>query len=369
MSKRIELTVINREDRTVRDKVDCHKWSIKYDYVNNDRSEFILTRQLVAKKGDFVIGKLDNGKMSEVLPNQRLKPFYFGIVDSNETTDGKWKMTAVHLINLVNFDFAATKKYGRDVGEHMLNLLQLYFFGDPTKLSDGIVVRLQTESIVHAYQPSSPPTVTNLTDYFINIFKKYRVTWSVEWVGYDDSNRLVIATVLGTSSKELMAKNNISDFFDWDVLVSPANRSTENMLLIVDKKTEDSERPVLLATWYVNRKGEITPNRQDVEMPTRTKLYIYDGEQEGSFSFESIARSELTSSLYSHEIAFSLYQASKLIVYEDLEIGALARLYVDKDSLPSVLTGIEMESDSASIRLKFGHLRSTLKSLIQIQGG
>ncbi|HFU4025585.1 TPA: hypothetical protein ACGO0F_001293 [Streptococcus suis] len=368
MSQTLQLVILERGSFVVKDSCSCHDWEVRMDYLNNDKSSFRLSSSIRADKGDFVLAKMGSGKYSAILRNGRLKPFYFGIVESNEFKENETELFSVSLYNLVNFDFPATKKSGKNVQAHMKTLLDVFLFRDSTKKADSISVRVDGEPISYSYQPSDPPTVTNMVEYFINIFKKYGVVWEVEWVGYDDAGQFVVSTVIGSKSDVLRFKNNVADFQNWSVEVTRAGYASENMVVIVDKETSDSESPRILSTWYINGDREITQSDVGVATPTRSKVYIYDTKGEDKPSYQSVAQSELSGSLYSHNISCDVSRNSQLLPFSLVEIGKQCDIYYDAERFLSILTGYSLRSDSGVISLTFGYIRNTLKNFL-IQGG
>ncbi|HFI0151453.1 TPA: hypothetical protein ACGO3A_002296 [Streptococcus suis] len=361
----LTLTILERGTLRVKDVADCYDWEVKMDYINNDKSSFTITGPIIAQKGDFVFAKLPNGKYSRPVANGKIRPFYFGIVDTNETEEDESKVEAVSIYNLVNFDFPATSKTGSSVQSHMMKLLMLWLFGDVSKKTDFISVRTEGPDLSFSYQPANPPTSTNMVEYFINIFEKYGVVWEVEWVGYDTSGQFMVSTVIRAKEGSFKIKNNVADFTNWSVYVTKAHYATENMVYIIDKTTKNSESPTILSTWYINNSGEITQSLVDVDLPTRPKIYLYDATSSDKPSYKEVAQSELSGSNYSHVITVDVRDNSQLVSFNDIDIGKQVSLTYDKTRYRSILTGYSLNSSSSYMTLTFGHIRNTLKSLIK----
>lgn len=67
------------------------------------------------------------------------------------------------------------------------------------------------------------------------------------------------------------------------------------MLLIVDKKMIDIEKPRILSTFYLDDQNELTTDKTNAGIikPTVSIVSIYDTEQEDKPTYEEVANSEL----------------------------------------------------------------------------
>lgn len=364
MMKSLHLIVLGRGSLSPKATGTTYSWNINVDYIDNVKSKFTVTENLGCDKGDLLVAKLPDGQYSTAIDDLSFKPFYIGIVESYEQTKDNFVIETGNLYNLANFEFVATTKNGSNGQSHLLAILTKYFLNDNTKKSNQISITVAGEPVAFSYQPSNSPTATNLVDYLIGFFKKYGIVWEVDRLGYDDYGELTLHTVIRQRTETIQLKNNTHDFQSWNVYVTPANQSAENMIQIVDKQTKDSELPLVLSTWYINELGAVSTSRSRVRLPTKSKIYLYDTLATDKPTYESIARSELSASLYAHEISVDILESSDLIRFEDISIGMRAKIVYDRDTYPSILTGYAIDSDRAIISLKFGYTRSTIKSLL-----
>lgn len=325
------------------DSSDCE---IEYDAISNAQSNFKVGKQKIpALIGDFVLVKeFITGKFA-----------YFGVIQSMENEE----FGACQIFSLIDFDFAATRVSGKSFEEHFKMLVINNLINDPTKGIPHLIINVRTNT-EHLYQPSDPPTATNLMKYYFNAFKKYNIIW--RFVEIDREGNLV--TELVRIESRLKIKDNISDFSYWDVSVRTANTDNENKLLIVNKKTTSSENPMILATYFLTNNNELTTDNrhQSIETPTRTKVFIYDTEQEDQPTYENVAKSELSGNAYSHEISFKVRKISTVLRTENIYLGLLANLTIENQTFESVLTYFRFEEDL--IELKFGNIRSRLTEYI-----
>ncbi|MGO2892104.1 MAG: hypothetical protein ACTIC2_08985 [Enterococcus devriesei] len=325
------------------DSTDCE---IEYDAISNSQSNFKTgVEKITASIGDFVLVKeFISGKF-----------IYFGVIQSKE----KQEFGACQIFSLLDFDFVATRISGKSFENHFKTLVINNLINDETKDIPHLVIYVRTNT-EHLYQPSNPPTVTNLMKYYFNAFKKYNIVW--RFVEIDTEGNLI--TELIRIESHLKIKDNISDFSEWDVNVRTANTDNENKLLIVNKKTTSSESPLILATYFLTKNNELTidSNHQNIERPTATKVYIYDTEQEDRPTFENVAKSELSGNAYSHEITFDVRRDSSVLKEKDIFLGLLVRLTIDGQQFDSVLSYFKREE--SFIELKFGNIRSRLTEYI-----
>lgn len=365
MSKAIEIIILARKDLAYKDSETCYDWEIDVDYINNNKSKFTTKRNLKASQGDFLLVKLEAGKYTKVLKNERIKPFYVGIVNTNENEEEKSTIETALIYNLANVDFPATKKSGSSVQAHLLTLLSKYVTGDVTKLTGAVSVRTEGVDAYYSYQPDSSPTITNLAEYFIHMFEKTGVIWEVEWFGVDDNGKTTLSTVIHKTTKTFQIKNNAPDFQNWSVYVQEDNQVSENMLLIIDKTTNNSENPKILSTWYIDQTGTVTQDSTNVTLPTKSAVYLYDTTATDKPSYLEVARSELSVTDYAHEIKCDVSETSELLGFYDFEIGRQTALTFDDKRYNSMLTGYSMNSDDCVFSLTFGNIRSTIKSLLR----
>jgi hypothetical protein len=136
------------------------------------------------------------------------------------------------------------------------------------------------------------------------------------------------------------------------------------MLYIINKNTNNSEIPNILSTWYLNRDGNLTQDKNDnVRFPTRHKAFVYDNADPDKPTYLEVARSELSSQNYAHEISFDIRKDNKLIDIKDLEIGKLVDIVYNDTMYKSVLTGYVYNPINEFMTLRFGHVRSTMQSM------
>lgn len=366
----LHISVLDRLTLQTKYSKQCAVWEIQRDYLGNSASHFTLKGDYEVKNGDFLLAKFASGELATYNNVGRLAPLFFGVIGSSENKQkqiGITQINAFDILQLLDIEFPATYKSGNNVQTHLKSLIQLYLLQYLGSQLPPISVDVAGAGISHLYQPSDPPTATNLTEYAINIFKKYGVSCTVKELRRRADGRLVLDTRIEKPKGHLRFKNNVSHFMNWSVYVTPANAEGSNHLLIVDKKTKNSEQPLVLAQYFLGDDGSISQDRNAVKSHKlfKTKVYIYDTEQEDKPTYDDVARSELATSSYSHEISFDIPYDSDICRLSDLRIGTDSTIYYDKQQYPSILTGYSLSSKSDYISLKFGNVRSTLKSFVK----
>jgi hypothetical protein len=361
MIPQLNIYILNRSDLVIKSFTPCYVYEINRDYLVNEKSSFSIPGgSYTAEQGDFLVAKTFNDKFT----TEGIKPLYFGVIDSFSND----AIITCDLYNIVNFSFPATRKTGGvsggGFGGHINNLLNYYL--DSSKLVSKITWTVDDSAkVAYSYQPSDPPTITNMVDYLINGFKKYNITWEVDSISYNSDNSLNVSTIIKKITDRIQLKNNTYSFVNWDVYENDTGRSLENELLIVDKASTDMENPIVLDTYYITRDGTITQAINDnVWKPTKTKIYIYDQTAIDKPTYLEVAQSELSASKYAHEIEFDLVKDKNLITLEDLKIGLQVYIVHSDTIYDSVLTGYIISSNNNFIHLKFGHTRSTLRQIL-----
>lgn len=362
----VQVFILNRADAKIKTSVLASGYEINRDYLTNEKSTFSLAGAYDATEGDFLLAKtIGNKEAINLYQQSTIAPLYFGVIDSFENGN----IIACDLYHLVQFDFPATRKTGNSFEAHVEALLRYYLLSDSSKLAGVIeITRDPTINTPHSYQPDENPTATKLTDYLINGFKKYNVTWEVVDVYYDTTSaipQLKIKTAIRKKTATIQLKNNAYAFLNWDVYVTTVGRNTENKLLIVEKGMTNSEAPKIRSTWYLTTDNQVTQSMNDeVYKPTKTKVAIYDPTATDNPTYQEIAKSELTGNYYAHEISFDLAEHNELLPVSRLEIGLLAKIVYDQVLYNSVLTGYLIRSDTDVIHLRFGHVRSKLSEIL-----
>ncbi|MBS7578288.1 MULTISPECIES: hypothetical protein [unclassified Enterococcus] len=347
MSEQVNLWIIDRQGDITQEPIVVSRSTIQPDYITQDSSEFELPETATFVQGDFVLAKVMN---SESI-------VYFGVVSSYEDN----KLIANDILNLVNFEFPATRMTGSSFEQHFKNLVNRYLLQDTTKDLSILDIDVKTNTS-HIYQPAEPPTATNLMKYAINAFKKYNIVWR-----FDRFENGRIKTVIEAVTDSISFKDNIVDLQDWEVSTTEVGKNTENHLMIVNKNTTNSEGPNILAERYLTTENEITSaaSNPNISKPTKTKVAIFDTTATSNPTYDELANSELKGNFYSHEITFTMSKDNEFLPFYKMKLGTLATIFREGKMYKSVLTGYEYASDSNRILMKFGHVKSRLSELLE----
>lgn len=347
MFESLNVWVIKRNGETS-ESFQVIDYEISIDYLTNEKSSFeLLNNTFDFSRGDFLLAKFKNGGGVA----------FFGLIDSYENN----KVICNDIYNLMNFDFPATRISGKSFEQHAKNLISNYLINDNNKQMKILDVAVMTDTS-HLYQPSEPPTPTNIMKYLINAFKKYNVVWR-----FDDYQNKRIKTSLVNVTDTIQFKNNLYDFVNWDVSTTEVGRGIDNHLMIINKTTKNSEVPTILSQWWLTTENEVTQDANDplIERPTKTKVYVYDTTEEDKPTYQEVAESEIKGSYYSHEISFEVHNKNKFIDFKTLKIGTLANIYYNDTVYQSVLTGYTYSNASEFVQLRFGHIRSRLSEILE----
>lgn len=353
----VMCSILNRQDLKIRDHFQCFDWTINNDYVSASQSEFYTLEDVNINPavGDYILVKKRSS--DNLLTGTGF--LFFGVIQSY--SDGV--VIANLLTELLNFEIVTASITGADVISHMYNLILTYLVNDPTKTIGNLGVVLDSEKIAFSYQPSDPPSTVNLREYFQNCFKKYGVIWEITSLDLQPNGQYKIITKIHRPKYSLQIKDNVSAFINWEVYVNPTKASGENMIQIIDKATTNMMNPTILSTWYIQDDGEVTQDPTNVTKPTRNTVYIYDTEQEDPPTYESVARSELSANLYSHEIEFDFRPDNILLTEDQIRIGTICDVRAKKGQYESIISGFSKSSANDIVHVQLGNLRSTLQSL------
>lgn len=344
----MELWIIDRDTLQTIDFVIASEATYGIDYISSDKSNFTLLNPNMDDypEGDFVWAKARNEE-----------PSFFGVIDSYEDN----KLVCNDIMVLLNFEFPATQMRGRSFEQHMKTLITRYLINDPTKKMSNLEIDVKTNTS-HLYQPKESPTATNLMSYLINGFKKYNVVWSV-----DNISNGKIHTSIEAVTDTTQFEDTLNDFQDWEVSTTTVGKDVENQLLIVNPSTTNSENPSIKSTWYLTTDNTVTSNASNelIFKPTKTRVRVYNADNDKDATDEQIANSELSGNYYSHEINVNARLASKIIDIKAMRIGTLANIYYKGKLFKSVLSGYEYSEGDQFISLKFGNIRSRLSEILE----
>lgn len=346
----MDLWIIDRDTLQTIDFVIASEATYGVDYISSDKSSFTLLNPNMDDypEGDFVWGKS---------PKNSDKPGFFGVIDSYEDN----KLVCNDIMVLLNFEFPATTMRGTSFEKHMKTLITRYLINDPTKKMSNLVITTLTDT-AHIYQPSESPTPTNLMSYLINGFKKYNVVWKFDKI-LDGKIYTTLEAVKNTTQFE----DTLSDFQDWEVSTTTVGKDVENELIIINPTMTNSESPSIKSTWYLTTENIVTSKSSDelIFRPTRTKVRIYNADNDKDMTDEQIANAELAGNYYSHEISVNGRLSSKIIDMSAMRIGTLANIYYKGKLFKSVLSGYEYTEGDQFIALKFGNIRSRLSEILE----
>lgn len=346
MSEQVNIWIIDRNGEITQEPIIVSRSTIQPDYITQDSSQFELPETASFVRGDFILAKVADSSAVT----------YFGVVASYEDNT----VIANDLLGLVNFEFPATRMSGPSFEQHLKNLINRYLIQDGAKKLNILDIEVKTNTS-HIYQPSEPPTPTNLMSYAVNGFKKYNIIWR-----FDKFENGRIKTVIEAVTDSVKFKDSIADFQDWEISTTEVGKNTENHLMIVNKNTTNSEGPNVLAERYLTTNNDVTSNSNDpaVFKPTTTKVAIYDTTATEKPTYDDLANSELKGNYYSHEISFTMYKDNEFLEIQKLKLGTLATIYKGGKVYKSVLTGYEYPSDSDRVLMKFGHIKSRLSEIL-----
>ena len=330
----------------ISDAEEAAGYDINTDAISMDASNFEVKNsdEVIFEDNGFLLAKFHGGKFA-----------YFGLLSSFENDT----LVANDLIKLLDFEFPATKGSGSSFEQHAKNLITRYLINDTGKNMSILNIEVRTNT-KHIYQPSEPPTPTNLMSYMINGFKKYNVVWR-----FDRFENGKIYTVIEAPKDTIQLKDNIFSITDWDMSTTEVGKGIVNHLLIVDKTTNNMEAPKVLSQWWLTTDNEVTSNANHAKIfkPTKTKVWIYDTKAEDKPTYQEVAEAEIKGSYYAHELSFKMIK-NELVDIDKLYIGLFVTIIKGGRIFKSVLTGIRMTSDGDAIEFSFGHIRSRFTELL-----
>ena len=360
MSKRVDIWSINPDSYlSVSNKTHSYNWEIVNDYLNAESSTFTVENASSFKAGDLAVVK--ESQTSKILLN--------GVITGVENDTIKIGTAQT----VWNEDIIASRITGDNLLRDLWNIV-VGNFSRPNGMPLSNVYLIPWTSNVNyykwSYQPKDSPNIINSVDFLKHLFKKYRVVVDfreIRFLGEYQYNQVDLG--VNISDKTLKLKNNVADFVNWDVAVSP-NDTGSNYLAIYRKENQDMRAPIADSNWYLNINGDLTQDlNNNVRKPLKRKAFLFDqssySNEQPAPTYQEIAESELKANVYSHEISVDVRLDSKLISIEDwFYLGSKAQIVYNESLYPSVLSAWKLSSESDFVTLTFGNIRSTLSDVI-----
>ena len=376
--EKLNCQILNRSDLAIKASFECFDWDINRDYLLNEKSYFVPFGSYQANAGDFLIAKRINGEKDVSYTHGMttytgIKPFYTGVINGFDNT----KINVCDIYSLFDFDVIGARDFASDFGFGIHTLANWYFFNDISKLPPKNLIFDVVNIPGHIgpgideflYLPVDPPVATNMIDLFVSALKNNDVVCDAELIARTDDGNNVLVMTMRKIDKNILLKNNVFEFLNWNLYISPTDNRQANKLYIVDKNTQTMwNQSDILDIWYTRPDGTITQDPNDgVYFPTTNKIYFYDdasASDPNAPTFQMIAVSELAGSVNNHEISFDMTKENNMVSYDDLVIGSKAQVIYNGILYNTILTGYEIKANSPYITLKFGYIRSTFQQVI-----
>ncbi len=330
-------------------------YEIDSDYLSNNPSKFITIDNNAANLGDYVLAK-EQGN-SHFL--------YIGIIETIDAdTD---TINARFAYELFDGDIIVTNKSGASYEQHLINLMSLYAGSSALSLFNLANIS-KTSDTPFAVTTTDGIKTYNLLSYLIRGFKLHGVVFKFTGITVDSAGaapRYIPQFEIGSVNRSIQLKDNSYQFVNWTVQDSRLTRGYVNELRIVDKSSNNMEAPKLLATYYLQTDGTITPTlNANVLQPTKVQDYLYDLTATDKPTYLSVAQSNLTGNVYSHQIIFKILRKNNMIDVNDLEIGLLSNIVYNHVAYRSILSGYSFSSSDDYVTLIFGNIRNNLNDLL-----
>lgn len=367
----VHVVLMPRDPSKGLDFFETNNYEIAYDVITQPTSKFIAyVNASKWKRGDYVMVKYKDSD----------KILFTGIVDGFDIPDLDDEPKTLNCLPFegimksveIPATYIYTGKAGTNAGGwelHMSRLINKFIVNSPSKQASTLASRNGTTTNFK-YQPSEAGiTSTNLLDYYVNGFKKYRSVWYTQ--NFNTTTR-VIDMQNRVSNKNIKIKDNVRDFSDWK-FTTTVGTINPNMCYIYNPvlpTNATSETVTQASYYYMYTDGTIvegsTADLTKVQLPTQSVVRLRDSSAPTSATLDlQIASDALSAGQYAHEFKILLDLESEILNFDDLEIGMTADITFHGQLYKSVYTGYNLKSNSATVELTFGHNRNKLTTRLR----
>lgn len=209
--------------------------------------------------------------------------------------------------------------------------------------------------------------ITNIRDVLVSLLrnKGYRIDLSIDW----ENKRIKCIGVQNDNSKAYRFDLSLNDLIDYTI-DSGSSEKSANVCVCIDKIKSEQNQFVQKKFYFIptsdGMSGTIEESSIGISEPIVTSMQMIDYKQENGETFDNIALSVATETLYKNlydeETSIRFYKKSKVLL--PFEIGKLYEIFNNGKSHFSICTGYENQNDSVQT-VKFGYARKTLTSIIR----
>ncbi|AAY53201.1 gp16 [Listeria phage P35] len=372
----VHVVIMPRDPNKGFEFFETNDYEIAYDIIAQPTSRF--TAYVNAdkwKRGDYVMVKYKDSD----------KILFTGIVDGFEIPDLDTEPKVLNCMPMEGVmktvEIPATYIYTGQASSpvvggwelHMSRLVTKFITNSVSKQATNLTSTNSTNT-TFKYKPSQTGiTPTNMLDYFVNGFKKYRAVWAP--VTFNTTTRAIVMQ-MRVPTKNIKIKDNVRDFSDWS-FTTTVGTINPNMVYVYNPvvptatgNTQNSETIAQRSYWYMYTDGSIVQgdgggaDLNRIQLPTQSVMVVRQT-QDATSEDKQLASDALSAGQYAHEFKFLLDLESEILNFDDLEIGMTADITFHGKLYKSVFTGYNLKSKSATVELTFGHNRNKLATRLR----
>lgn len=336
--------VLDKKDLHIKDVLEFDEYTFKEDIDYNDKSTVTFIKQPSLEDGDMLICKNGN------------KTVFFGICEKikSESDGTDYTITLLQKENLFNrFIFSENTEIieGLGIEDFIVQTIKQNFINSNDPLLDKEWLNIQAETHTKATaKPDTEQGVYNLKTFLGNA-KQY-------WGVYTDFriylDRLLVKVEKKVST-ELMVDIEVSDVSDY---VENYDISVLSKLNVKWKKAEESTEEVR-KSFYLLADRTVSENVNDpnrIEGSVKSIQIVTEKEEE----MRQQVFNEFSSNRYNHKITFNIVRNSKLYPEREFYVGRDCTVKTKSGVRKSMITKIEISSNSALLKITLGNMKVTL---------
>jgi len=362
--------VIDRITDLLKYQFTCSKWEIDNDILTSTQSTFMVdnfSNYDHISNGDFVIVKSVGETFRPTTQVQTFSDYYscmyIGLVDSFEDL----KITTRPLTEIYNISVPIQQVWkAANPSIFVKQITDSYVLTADRYLTN--VKMFQLEGDIDWSIVQDKPKEYNLTSLLQNLYKTTQFSIQPLGFSYNRTNKKFGFALLahqGGTSKDVYYLDRNNYFAKPSIYVRPENVGNSNSIMILYKN--------IYYTFYLTEKNEITNDytNVDVHKPVSKIGYVYTepttksttADAEPEPTPEEIAKRELKTQTYQHEITFEVdYRYPK--IEEITDLGHKVIIGYQGKRYDSVVTKWSAKSEDQNFSITCGNVRSTLQFAI-----
>lgn len=335
--------IISRYTYVLQDVFTVSGYEISLDGDYNGKSQLTVHRRPDAAEEDFLIlndnGIVCQGIISNIENVDDSDSYTITVLEMPRLFDQKVILTNETLLATGIEDFVADQIKTNFISNSD-EIVNIPYLSIDVNTHTPIAAKVQTEDGIY-----------NLCTYLGNALTNYGI-----FIDFEFTEETLKVTIEKKNQSVLDIDTTTSEIIDLNEIYEV---KALTKLTILWQKTVDEVTTETIRHFYLRTDRTITEDMNDPERAKgSTDVIVSKAEDEGAMKQE--AQDKFTGNSYNHNITFNVIKGSKLVSDTELYIGHRCRVKSRNSLKESLITGINRNSNTATIGVTLGNLKVSL---------